>query len=150
MELQKAIDQDLELLVTIAYRAKCHWDYPQDFLDKCRVYFKEEFTPEYLEKSHTCLIKQDDTVIGMGTLLWEDEPMLDQFWFLPEYIGKGLGRKAFELFVVEAKKRDWPSLTIISDVYAEGFYKTMGAKRVGELKSAVRDAMLPKMLLTLK
>ncbi|MEH6630758.1 MAG: GNAT family N-acetyltransferase [Halopseudomonas aestusnigri] len=149
MKFQKATVDDLALLCSIANQAKGHWNYSQDFLDKCRVYFKEEFTEDYLERSHTYLIMKSDKVVGMGALLMDEEegPMLDQFWLLPEHIGKGYGKKAFELFTDKAKQLGWSSLTVISDVYAEGFYLAMGTKRIGELKSEVQDSMLPKMLL---
>lgn len=151
MEFQKATADDLDLLCWIANQAKGHWDYSQDFLDKCRIYFEEEFTEDYLKKSQTYLIKVSDKVVGMGALLLDEEegPMLDQFWLLPEHIGKGYGKQAFAIFIDQAKQLGWSSLIIISDIYAEGFYLAMGTKRIGELKSEVQDSMLPKMLLEL-
>ncbi|WP_281174842.1 GNAT family N-acetyltransferase [Kiloniella litopenaei] len=92
---------------------------------------------------------QDSEIVGMASLLWEDIPMIDSFWLLPENIGKGYGKQAFDLLIKEAQKLNWPSLTIVSDIYAEGFYKAMGAKRVGEVPSEVQDKMLPKMLIDL-
>ena len=151
MKLVKATADDLELLCSIANKAKGYWDYPQEYLDKCRVYFEQEFTIEYLKKSHTYLIQVSGKTIGMGTLLLDGKegPMIDQFWLLPEQIGKGYGKEAFALLTNKARRLGWNSLTIISDTYAEGFYIAMGSKRIGELKSEVRDSMLPKMFLSL-
>ncbi|WP_085900017.1 GNAT family N-acetyltransferase [Kiloniella majae] len=149
MKLVPACLKDLPLLPTIALKSKSHWDYPQNFLDKCKVFFEEEFTEEYLKESHTFIIKQDEEIIGMGSLLWKEVPMIDNFWLLPENIGKGYGKQAFDLLVQEAKNLGWPNLTAIADIYAEGFYKAMGAKRVGEVPSEVQDKMLPKMFIDL-
>ncbi|KLN60460.1 hypothetical protein WH96_12090 [Kiloniella spongiae] len=149
MKLVPARLEDLPLLPSIALRSKSHWDYPQDFLDKCKTFFEAEYTEEYLKKSYTFLFLQSDEIIGMGSLLWNDIPMIDSFWLLPENIGKGYGKQAFDLLIKEARKLGWPNLTIISDTYAEGFYKTMGAKRVGEVPSEVQDKMLPKMFIDL-
>ena len=151
MKLVKATTDNIDLLCGIANQAKGYWDYPQDFLDKCRAYFEKEFTAEYLEKSHTYLIQVSGKTVGMGALLMDKEegPMIDQFWLFPEHIGKGYGKQAFGLFTDKASQLGWGSLTIISDIYAEGFYRAMGSKRIGEFKSEVQDSMLPKMFLKL-
>jgi len=149
MKLVPARYEDLPLLPSIALRSKSHWDYPQDFLDKCKAFFEAEYTEEYLKESHTFLFQEGDEIIGMGSLLWNDIPMIDSFWLLPENIGKGYGKQAFDLLIKEAQNLNWPNLTIISDTYAEGFYKAMGAKRAGEVPSEVQDKMLPKMFIDL-
>ncbi len=149
MQLRPATKDDLPLLPKIALQAKSHWDYSEDFLEKCRIYFDASYTQEYLEKSHTFIVEENGRILGTGSLLWEEEPMIDQFWLLPDNIGKGFGRRVFDLLKAKATELGWPSLTIISDRYAEGFYEAMGAQRIGEVASEVQDAMLPKMRLDL-
>lgn len=57
---------------------------------------------------------------------------LDHLWVLPERIGSGIGRSLFEHAVHRASALGAEVLEIESDPNAEGFYRRMGAERIGE------------------
>ena len=52
---------------------------------------------------------------------------------LPEYIGTGVGRVLFDHAVRRAAASGAEVLGLESDPNAEGFYRRMGARRVGEI-----------------
>ena len=59
---------------------------------------------------------------------------LDRLYFLKKMQGKGLGRKAFEFCLGEAKKMGYPEIWLSvweHNLPAIGFYEKMGCKRAG-------------------
>ena len=52
-------------------------------------------------------------------------------------MGRGIGRALFEHAVEQARRLGSHALKIESDPNAEGFYKRMGAHRVGETITAI-------------
>lgn len=57
---------------------------------------------------------------------------LEHFWVTPEQIGCGVGRAMFTEALAAARRCGASVLHIKSDPNAEGFYRRMGAQRVGE------------------
>ncbi|HLP26672.1 MAG TPA: GNAT family N-acetyltransferase, partial [Acidobacteriota bacterium] len=57
---------------------------------------------------------------------------LEHFWVTPEQIGRGVGRAMFGVALDAARRCGAEVLHIKSDPNAEGFYRRMGARRVGE------------------
>lgn len=57
---------------------------------------------------------------------------LEHFWVTPELIGRGVGRALFAAALQAARRCGAGMLHIKSDPNAEGFYRRMGARRVGE------------------
>ncbi len=57
---------------------------------------------------------------------------LEHLWVLPEHIGTGIGRALFDHAVRKAAALGATILSIEADPNAEGFYRRMGARRVGE------------------
>ena len=55
----------------------------------------------------------------------------EHMWVAPEHPGVGIGAALFEHAVETARAEGAPELRIASDPNAEGFYKRMGAHRVG-------------------
>jgi predicted N-acetyltransferase YhbS len=53
-------------------------------------------------------------------------------WVSPEHIGAGIGRALFDHAVRRAAALGAATLIIEADPNAEGFYRRMGARRVGE------------------
>jgi len=76
---------------------------------------------------------------------------LEHLWVLPAWIGTGLGRTLFEHAMRRAQKLGARVLTIESDPNAEGFYRRMGARRMGEnvYELEGEDRVLPVMVVEL-
>jgi hypothetical protein len=59
-------------------------------------------------------------------------------------MGRGIGRRLWEHAVGTARDAGFTALRVEADPHAEGFYLTMGARRIGEAPSgSVPDRALP-------
>ncbi|MDQ3634639.1 MAG: GNAT family N-acetyltransferase, partial [Acidobacteriota bacterium] len=69
----------------------------------------------------------------------------------PANIGSGIGRKLFAHALEKSASLNAKKLNIKSDPNAEGFYKKMGAKRIGDVVSEIEgnERILPLMQLIL-
>ncbi|GAA0575970.1 hypothetical protein GCM10010172_70880 [Paractinoplanes ferrugineus] len=71
---------------------------------------------------------------------------LGNLWIDPAFIGRGIGRALWEHATHVAADLGFTSLLIDADPHAEGFYRAMGATRVGESAStAVPGRLLPQL-----
>ena len=75
-------------------------------------------------------------IIGFYLLAAEGS-RLEHLWIVPDRIGTGVGRKLFNHAVRQAAALGASTMEIEADPHAEGFYKHMGAKRAGEVRSQV-------------
>lgn len=55
----------------------------------------------------------------------------------PAFVGRGVGRALMDHAVALARELGHDSLTIVADPNAEGFYRRMGAQRIGSQASDV-------------
>jgi predicted N-acetyltransferase YhbS len=69
-------------------------------------------------------------------------------WVDPRWMGAGIGRRLFAHLLRRLRRDGVARLTIASDPHAEGFYRKLGARRVGSVASTPRGRRLP--LLTLR
>ena len=70
---------------------------------------------------------------GFYALVGRDrEVELEHLWVSPEHIGTGIGRALFDHAVSKAASLNAEAVRIEADPNAEGFYRRMGARRVGE------------------
>jgi Acetyltransferase (GNAT) family. len=85
---------------------------------------------------------------GFYVLTTEDDGLhLDHLWIVPGAMRRGIGRGLFEHAVSQARQLGFDSIKIEADPNAEGFYKRMGARRVGATISRVEGEVreLPRM-----
>ena len=75
--------------------------------------------------------------------------MLTDLWLEPEFQGRGFGRRLWDHALSTARALGYRSLEIESDPNAEGFYRAIGAMRVGERESLVARTVEPGRLLPL-
>jgi N-acetylglutamate synthase-like GNAT family acetyltransferase len=68
-------------------------------------------------------------------------------WVAPAYIGSGVGKELFIHAMQNAAGSNLQEVTISSDPNAEGFYRKMGAHRVGETVSEIdgQSRALPRL-----
>ncbi|MGH9966365.1 MAG: GNAT family N-acetyltransferase [Pyrinomonadaceae bacterium] len=85
-------------------------------------------------------------VVRDGHKVW-----LEHLWVLPEHIGTGVGKLLFEHAARVAAATGASAMEIESDPNAEGFYKRMGAERVGEITTKIegKNRLLPVLALDL-
>jgi len=131
------------LLRDILIESKGYWGYSAEQLDKWRSTLK--FESEYILNNTVKLITRDSKVIGFYALTRGDIDLLDHFWLLPQAIGLGYGKIAFEQILKECSSLGISEFFLVSDPDAEGFYLKRGAVLVGEVYSAPQKRMLPKL-----
>jgi GNAT superfamily N-acetyltransferase len=136
MTIVRAKSEDAHALTEIAHAAKRHWGYPENWIAAWREILT--MRPEFIVKNIAYCAVEDDRAIGFYILTTEDDRLhLDHLWILPHSMGRGIGRALFEHAGAQARRLGFNLIKIEADPNAEGFYKRMGATRVGTSMSEV-------------
>lgn len=75
---------------------------------------------------------------------------LEHMWIHPRCIGTGVGRELFGHALATARRAGGHLLRIASDPNAAGFYRAMGARRVGTVPSKPAGRRLPLLIVELR
>jgi len=137
MKTVRAKPEHAETLTQIAHAAKRHWAYPETWIAAWREILT--MRPEFIA-SNVAFIAMDNNAhpLGFYVLTSEDDGIhLDHLWVAPDAMRRGIGKALFEHAKAEARKLGFASIKIEADPNAEGFYKRMGAVRVGTNVSEV-------------
>jgi len=91
-------------------------------------------TPEFIRQNEIHVATVEGEQAGFYALVGEGwRIVLEHLWVLPERMGAGVGRALFEHAVRTAASLGAGVVGIEADPNAEGFYRRMGARRVGEI-----------------
>jgi GNAT superfamily N-acetyltransferase len=132
MEIVRAKPQDAEALTEIAHAAKRHWGYPERWIQGWRDILTVR--PEFIAANVAYSAIENDRAVGFYLLTTEDDGLhLDHLWIAPHAMGRGIGRALFEHAIEETRRLGHRTLMIEADPNAEGFYASMGARRVGQV-----------------
>jgi N-acetylglutamate synthase-like GNAT family acetyltransferase len=143
--LRRARPHEAGTLSDLALAAKGYWGYDQAFLETCRD--ELTFSPEEVVRRHFVVAELDGLVVGFYSVDG-DPPVgeLGNLWITPGKIGTGLGRVVWQDSMATAAAAGFEHLTIDAEPNAEGFYRKMGAERVGETPSgSIPGRMLPQL-----
>ena len=95
-------------------------------------------TPVFLAGNEAFAVVVNGSFTGFHALRQTPEAWyLEHLWILPEQIGHGFGRRLFMHAAARAAERGAGCLTIEADPHAEGFYRQMGAVRIGTATSTI-------------
>lgn len=149
MQIRRARPNEASELSGLAFRSKAFWGYDEAFLDASRP----DLTvgEDLLRSGQVFVAEKAGTIAGFASLTG-DPPRVEvaHLFVDPACIAGGVGRHLFEHVVAEARRRGAVELVVESDPNAEGFYRAMGAVRVGTVPSIVDpDRQLPLLRLTL-
>jgi GNAT superfamily N-acetyltransferase len=128
--VRAAAPDDAPRLTDLAVRSKRHWGYDDDFI---RVAMPElDVSEEHLATGHVYVLEEAGRLVGFYGLHW-DPPVADLTWMFiePDAIGRGYGRTLWEHAIETARALGYREIVIESDPFAEGFYRSMGARREG-------------------
>jgi len=145
LRLRRATPDDASLLSELALAAKGFWGYDKAFLESCRP--ELTFSADDVVRRHVVVADLGDLVAGFYSVDG-DPPVgeLGNMWITPSRIGTGLGRLMWDHAMATAAAAGFEYLQIGADPNAEGFYRKMGAERVGETPSgSMPGRMLPLM-----
>lgn len=141
--VERATREDNEKLNTIAYEAKSHWGYPEDWMRM----WKDDLliSKEYIEGNYVYKLLYGNEIIAF-IAIEEDADcfQITHLWVSPEYMGKGVGKKLLNEVVLKVVK---PGVQIIveSDPNAEEFYKKQGFVTFDRRESTPQGRFLPLM-----
>ncbi len=144
MEIRRAEPADADALSRVAFAAKGHWGYPEEWMERWRESLT--ISAEFVKESEVYAVFGEGEPVGFYALVEEGPKMeLEHLWVLPERMGLGLGRALFDHAVRRAAGLGAEVLGIEADPNAEGFYRRMGARRVGEIVYNLdgRERVLP-------
>ncbi|MFN8518029.1 MAG: GNAT family N-acetyltransferase [Chloroflexota bacterium] len=158
------------ILTALSRRSKAHWGYDPELLrrwledlhispediDRDVVLVAETGAePDAQTRAHTGALPR---IAGFARVTRGAPPVvtgpppaqLKDLWVEPGDIGTGVGRTLFAAACEVARTLPATQLLIVADPNAEGFYRRMGARRIGEEASEVVDGRrLPILLLDL-
>ena len=146
MIIRRALTTEAEALTQIARDAKRYWGYPEHWLKV----WQDDLTirPDFVENNPVYVAEDEGNVLGFYALILdEDKAQLDHMWVAPAHIGSGVGKELFIHAMQSASSRNISEVEIASDPNAEGFYRKMGAHRIGETVSEIdgQSRRLPRL-----
>jgi GNAT superfamily N-acetyltransferase len=138
MQITRARPEDAEALTEIAFAAKRHWGYSERWIETWRDILT--MRPEFIAANPAYSAREDGRAVGFYLLTTEGDGLhLDHLWISPLAMGRGIGRALFEHAVTQARALGFQAIKIEADPNAEGFYKRMGARRVGTNVTEIED-----------
>jgi N-acetylglutamate synthase-like GNAT family acetyltransferase len=141
MNIRPARPDEAAALSELALRSKAHWGYDAEFLDRCRAVLS--LGRDEIEARRTVLAEEGAEVQGFYTL---DDGELGNLWIDPGHLRRGVGRRLWVHATETARALGFRELFVVADPHAEGFYRAMGAVRVGEVPSEIEPGRrLPRL-----
>lgn len=143
IEFREAGVNDLATLNKISVQSKAHWEYPIEWMDR----WKHELMLDEIdfEQQKILAAENDNQIIGFSAIANDtDHYEIGHLWVLPEYIGKGVGKRllveTIERYVETAKP-----IIVETDPNAEPFYKSQGFVTFDQIESYPKGRYLPVM-----
>ncbi|MCR9113474.1 MAG: GNAT family N-acetyltransferase [Rhodobacteraceae bacterium] len=125
---------ELPELSALCLRSKAHWGYDATFLEACRA--ELTLTEAHLDNPMIVAVLGEARAGVAAIALQKDEAEIDLLFIEPALMGRGLGRRLMLWCRDAARHAGARRLLIQSDPQAEGFYRRMGARRIGVRPSA--------------
>lgn len=146
--LRRALPSEASMLTRIAIASKAHWGYDLTFMNAVRD--EITITEQHIQDSEFVAAERGGELVAFYNISGEKpNGQLTYMWVLPSAIGQGLGRLLWSDAMKRANEQGYQSLKIDADPHAEGFYRKMGAKKIGEVKSgSIEGRILPLMEVT--
>lgn len=151
IQIRRAQPEEAAALTEIAHAAKRHWGYPENWIE----HWKDDLTitPDFITTNEMYVAINGEEIAGCCALVMRDSlAELEHMWIRPEHMGNGVGRALFNKIVARAMAFDAKAVELSADPNAEGFYKRMGATRIGEVRSEIegQPRALPRMSVDLE
>ncbi len=145
MNIIKATSQHIPEMNEVILAAKSHWGYSQKMMD---IWLPDLIVDEVvLASRHFWVLDTEGRIAGVFSVSVDSEQCceLEDFWVLPQMMGKGAGRIMFGFIQRWMQAQQVTELLIVSDPHAKGFYERMGAQEVGLQPSLPEGRKLPVM-----
>ena len=146
MAIRPASPDEADTLTRIAHEAKRYWGYPEHWLQRWQA--ELTISPDFITDNDVYVSEQEGELVGFYALVVrKDKTELEHMWVAPQYIGAGVGKELFIHAMQRAAGQNLSEVEICSDPNAEGFYKKMGATRIGEVAAELdgQARVLPRL-----
>jgi len=102
LSIKPAKISDLDTINLIMRLSLTHWDHDEDYINKFMN--KLSLTDDYIKNQSVHLIYFDNQLCGFFCVKNREE--LDSLFLLPEFIGKGLGRSAWNVICEHTREQN--------------------------------------------
>jgi len=151
--INKAIEDDSNILTEISFAAKRHWKYPDNYFDL----WKDELTitKDYINQNIVYKAQLGDLTLGFYSIVenksdfYSGETFVKQGFYLehifikPEYHKFGIGRLMIDHAKRISKNTGINNMLIFVDPYVKGFYDKIGADYLYDSKSSIPGRLIP-------
>ena len=141
---------DAFILTEIALKSKSFWGYSNELIESWRNDLT--VTSTMISNSYTFKFLVDDCIVGFYLLNRPKEKsvQLEMLFVLPEFIGRGIGKKLLQHSFETALKQNVNSMILLADPNAEPFYKSRGFYEIDRKESTIVGRFLPVLQKDLK
>jgi GNAT superfamily N-acetyltransferase len=141
--IRRAEPADAAALTRLSLTSKAVWGYDPDFMAACRA--ELTIRRDSIRRNPTYVVDSEDRILGLYQLRQDGAAAEIRMMFVaPEALRSGLGRRLWAHLEDTARAAGITRLEVDSDPHAEGFYRAMGMRRVGEAPSgSIPGRMLP-------
>jgi ribosomal protein S18 acetylase RimI-like enzyme len=136
MDIRPAGESEASILSDLVMRAKSHWGYSAEALERWRP--ELAVSPTDIREGPTFVAMVGAEIVGFYSLRtsraeWE----LDNLWVLPKFMHQGIGRALLAHALVTAARGGAREVTVDADPNAESFYLECGAIRRGDVAAPI-------------
>ena len=153
IQIEKANDSDSNILTDIAFSAKRHWNYPDEYFG----IWKDELTitEEYVKQNVVYKVSVEDLILGFysiaenksdfysGEIFIQKGFWLEHIFIRPGYFEFGIGRQLINHAKNLSRNMGIKKLLVFVDPYARGFYDKVGANFLYNSKSSIPGRLIP-------
>jgi GNAT superfamily N-acetyltransferase len=141
-DIRAGVPRDAGALTTIALAAKRYWGYPEEWL---RLWQQDlVVTERYIQTNPVYVAEAGDEPIGfVGLDMCPQREEVDHMWVLPQWMGKGIGRRLMQHALTYCGDAGVGSLRVTSDPHVTKFYSGLGAVYEGEVPSSPAPRTIP-------
>lgn len=144
MKIRKAKATEGDALSALALRSKAVWGYPAAFLEQCVP--ELTYDAEYLRRHLVFVAERAGLLSGFYTLehISSARVELGALFVAPEFLRQGTGRALLTHAKSQSRSRGYLKMWIQGDPHAAPFYRSHGARQIGERESgSIPGRMLP-------
>ena len=143
---ERAVEKDQNELTQIAFRAKKHWDYPEEWIE---LWADElTITARYIRNNFVfkAVEKYQNSIVGFCAIelhRQENKIVIGHAWVLPSFMGLKIGSRLIEYALNNLQSLPFNQITVVADPYSRGFYEKLGFRFIREIESTPKGRYLP-------
>ncbi len=147
MEISRVVANEHQTITDITKSSKAYWGYQPEWMEM----WDEELTitPNYIRGNKVYKATYQAQVVGYYSLGYINDKVceLDNLFILPEFIGKGIGKKLLNHAIETAQFLGLNEIVLDADPNAVGFYQKHGFKEISKKETKIEGRFFSVMKL---